>query len=58
MSVKILEVLESAEYNLRISATCLQRELGLEQFRNALYLIKEKDKGLFDDFNEGDLNPK
>ena len=48
----ILEVLENALYNLKRP---ISHEVGLNQLENAIYLMSEKDKNPYDEFNEWDL---
>lgn len=55
MSLTILDVLRNAEYNLKNGQLPMQKEMATRQLSNALYLINEKDKGLYDTFNEDDL---
>ena len=58
MSLSILEVLENAEHNLKCPTIQIQYQIGLSQLSNVLYLIREKDYGLYDTFNEDDLLEK
>ena len=58
MSVTILEVLQNAEYNLKNAVMPMQLKIGIDQLSNAIYLLVEKEKGLYDDFNEDDLKGK
>ena len=58
MSLSILEVLENAKFNLQPNTPGFQKTLGLEQLSNAIYLLDEKEKSVFDDFNEADLEGK
>jgi hypothetical protein len=51
MASTILEVLENAEYNISKG----NKEIGLEQLKNAIYLLDEKEKDPFDVFNSDDL---
>lgn len=55
MSLTILEVLQNAEYNLKNGTMVFQKELGLKQLSNAIYLMDEKEKLPDDEFNESDL---
>lgn len=55
MSLSILEVLENAEFNLRAKDNFDQREIGLNQLSNAIYLLREKDYGIYDTFNEAEI---
>ena len=51
MSLSILEVLQTAEYNLVNGNTRMQREIGEQQLSNALRLLEE-DADLNDEFKE------
>ena len=55
MSITILEVLENALYNLKRN---ISHDMGIEQLENAIYLLGEKDKGVYDKFDEADLSDK
>ena len=55
MSLSILEVLQNAEFNLKNGTVPTQKSIGLDQLSNAIYLLSEKDKDIYDDFNEDDL---
>lgn len=58
MSLSILEVLRNAEYNLKNAAFPEQTKMGIRQLSNAIYLLDEKEKDLYDDFDEADLEGK
>ena len=57
MSITIGEVLENAEHNLG-STMQFQKDMGMEQLRNAIYLLNEKEKSVDDDFDENDVKDR
>lgn len=54
MSVTLIEVLENAHHNLSKPIHQVQRDMGLDQLRNAIDLL-DSGKSPFDDFDETEL---
>ena len=54
MGLSILEVLQNAQYNLKVSRPSFQKRMGKEQLDNAILLL-ENGKDIKDQYDEYEL---